>query len=128
MENSIIDIVIRIQNGYLAGRESITSPYSKFKEEVLKKLLDLKFIKKYVVSGEKVKLINIDLDYSEGKPALTGTKILSRPGQRVYVSYKELKPVLSGIGYALISTSKGLMTNKEARKAKLGGELLFHIW
>ncbi len=128
MESSIIDLVIRIQNGYLAGRELITSPYSKFKEEVLKKLLALGFVKGYNIEGEKIKSLNIELVYSEGKPALMGTKLFSRPSRRIYTSYKELQPVMSGIGYAIISTPKGLMTNKEARKAKLGGELLFHIW
>lgn len=128
MESSIIDLIIRIQNGYLAGKELITSPYSKFKEEILKKLITLGFADSYEVEGEIIKSMKIKLVYSEGKPALMGVKIFSKPGKRIYTSYKELKPVMSGIGYAVISTPKGLMTNKEAQKAKLGGELLFHIW
>ena len=128
MDNSIIDVVIRIQNGYLVGKETITSPHSKFKEEVVKKLKQIGFVVAYEVKGELIKTLEIELAYPEGKAALMGTKLFSRPGKRVYVSYKELKPVVSGIGYAIISTPKGIMTNKEARKAKQGGELLFHIW
>ena len=128
MESSIIDLIIRIQNGYLAGKEIITSPYSKFKEEVLKKLITLGFVKGYEVEGEIIKSISIELIYTEGKPALMGVKLFSKPGKRIYTSYKNLKPVMSGIGYAIVSTPQGLKTNKEARKEKLGGELLFHIW
>lgn len=128
MENSIIDLVIRIKNGYLARKAKIESPHSKYKEAVLKKLLNLKFIDGYTVEGEIKKNISIDLSYEEGKPAITDIKIFSKPGMRLYVSYKNLKPVLSGFGYSVLSTSKGIMTDKEAKKAKLGGELLFSFW
>jgi small subunit ribosomal protein S8 len=129
MENSIIDLIIRIKNSYFAGQEALVSPYSRFKEEVLKKLVELGFVKNYEIEGEKIKSLIIKLVYNDkGQAALRGVKLFSRPSRRVYVSYKELKPVMSGIGYAIISTPKGLMTNKEAKKAKVGGELLFHIW
>ncbi len=128
MENSVIDLAIRIKNGYLARREAITVPYSRFKEEVLKKLKGLEFIKDYHVEGDKVKNITVDLLYNNGASALTDIKIFSKPGQRFYVSYKELKPVFGGIGYSILSTPKGILTDKEARKAKIGGELLFNIW
>jgi small subunit ribosomal protein S8 len=68
------------------------------------------------------------LKYDEGVPALTDVKIFSTPGRRWYTAYNELKPVLGGMGHALISSSQGVMTGSEARKAKVGGELLFHIW
>jgi len=129
MENSIIDLIIRIKNSYLAGQEVLVSPYSRFKEEVLKKLVELGFVKNYEIEGEKIKSLIIKLVYNDkGQAALRGVKLFSRPSRRIYVSYKELKPVMSGIGYAIISTPKGLMTNKEAKKVKVGGELLFHIW
>lgn len=128
MENSIIDLIIRIKNGYMAKKESIVSPHSKYKETILKKLLSLKSIKSYKVSGETKKNILIDLSYEEDKPAINEVKIYSKPGMRLYVSYKNLKPILSGFGYSILSTSKGIMTNQEAKKAKLGGELLFSFW
>lgn len=128
MENSIIDLVIRIKNGYMAKKAVIESPYSKYKEAILKKLLGLKFIESYKVEGEVKKNIVINLSYEEGKPAITDMKIYSKPGMRLYISYKNLKPVLSGFGYSVLSTSKGIMTDKEAKKAKQGGELLFSFW
>jgi len=128
MENSIIDLIIRIKNGYMAKKETIESPYSKYKEAVLKKLVDLKFIKGYKIKGEIKKNMIIDLAYEEGKPAISDIKVYSKPGMRVYISYKNLKPVLSGFGFSILSTSRGIMTDREAKKAKLGGELLFSFW
>ena len=128
MENSIIDLIIRIKNGYMAKKETIESPYSKYKEAVLKKLISLKFIKGYEVKGEIKKSMTINLAYEEDKPAISDVKIYSKPGMRLYISYKNLKPVLSGFGYSILSTSRGIMTDREAKKAKLGGELLFSFW
>lgn len=128
MENSIIDLIIRIKNGYMAHNESIVSPHSKFKENLAKKLTDLKYIKGYKVNGETKKTIDLDLQYVDGVPAVTDVEIFSKPGRRFYVSYNKLKPVMSGFGYSLISTSKGILTNKEAQKERVGGELLFNIW
>lgn len=128
MENSIIDLIIRIKNGYMAKKETVESPYSKYKEAVLKKLVSLKSIRSYEVKGEIKKNITIDLVYEEGKPAISDVKIYSKPGMRLYISYKNLKPVLSGFGYSILSTSKGIMTDREAKKTKLGGELLFSFW
>lgn len=128
MNNGVIDLVIRIKNGYLAKRETIESPHSMFREEVLKKLKVLKYIYDYQVEGEAKKNITITLRYDHGEPAFTNIKIHSRPGRRWYVSYHKLKPVLSGMGYSILSTPKGVLTNIEARKDKVGGELLFDIW
>ena len=128
MENSIIDLIIRIKNGYMAKKETIESPCSKYREAVLKKLVNLKFIKSYEVKGEIKKSMTIDLAYEEDRPAISDVKIYSKPGMRLYISYKNLKPVLSGFGYSILSTSKGIMTDREAKKAKLGGELLFSFW
>ena len=128
MENSIIDLVIRIKNGYMARKPVIESPHSKYKEAILKKLVSLKFIEDYSIEGKIKKNIKISLSYEEGNPAITDVKIYSKPGMRFYISYKNLKPVLSGFGYSVLSTSKGIMTDREAKKAKLGGELLFSFW
>ncbi len=128
MENSINDLIIRIKNGYLAKKDTIVSPYSKFKEAVLKKLLDLKFIKSYKVDKDNFNEMTIELLYQEGQSALTDVKVFSTSGRRYYVSYRELKPVMSGYGFSIISSPQGIVTNKEARLKKLGGELLFNIW
>lgn len=128
MGNPAIDLIIRIKNGYLSKKEGVDSPYSLMREEILKKLLFLKFIKKYKVTDDKVKKIYIELSYDDLVPALTDVRIYSRPGGRYYVSYRDLKPVLSGYGYSILSTSKGIVTDREAKKQKLGGELLFSIW
>ncbi|MCL4363651.1 30S ribosomal protein S8 [Patescibacteria group bacterium] len=72
--------------------------------------------------------MTIELLYQEGQPALTDVKVFSTSGRRYYVSYRELKPVMSGYGFSIISSPQGIVTNKEARLKKLGGELLFNIW
>lgn len=128
MEYSIIDLMIRIKNGYMAQRETIESPYSRFKEEILKKLVSLHFIKGYTVTGELIKTISIELLYNDGVPGMTDVNLFSKPGRRMYISHKKLKPVMSGFGYSFLSTSKGILTNIEARKQKIGGELLFNLW
>lgn len=127
MNNGVIDLIIRIKNGYQARRDTITTPTSKFKKEVLKKLQELG----YIDSFEQVGTINyttIHLKYDQGSPALTGVKLYSKPGRRWYIAAKDMKPVLSGIGNSLVSTSKGVLTNREARSAQVGGELLFDLW
>ncbi len=128
MQNSIIDLVIRIKNGYMAGKESIDSPHSRFKEELVKKLIDLGYIAKYEVRGDIIKTIDIVLKYDGVRPAMEGVVICSRPGRRWYVATHELKSVRGGMGVAIVSTSKGLKTQSEAKNERLGGELLFKIW
>lgn len=126
--SAITDLIIRVKNGYMAGKDSIESPYSKYREEMLKKLVALKYIKDYSVTGEVKKTITIGLSYQDGIPAMTQVKIFSTPGRRWYVSSKEMKPVLGGMGYSIVSTPQGILTNIEAKKMNIGGELLFNIW
>lgn len=128
MDYPIGDLVIRIKNGYMARKDIIDAPYSVFKENLLKRLVDLKYIKDFKVEGDIKKVFTIELLYSDGVPALTDVKIFSTPGRRYYTNSKKLKPVLGGLGVALVSTSKGILTNKEAKEKQIGGELLFHIW
>ena len=125
MKNSVIDLIIRIKNSYMTRNEQVEVLFSKFNEEVLKKLLQLGFIKKFET---KEKTILVELIYKDKKPAMTEVQLYSKPGRRYYVSYKNLKLVMGGLGYSLISTSQGVLTNKEAREKKVGGELLFSIW
>jgi small subunit ribosomal protein S8 len=126
--NAITDLIIRVKNGYMSKKEVIESPHSVYREAVLKKLLKLGYVKSMHVEGEIIKKITITLKYESGVGALTDVKIFSKPGRRWYVTTSELKPVLGGLGCSILSTSKGIMTNKEAKKLSLGGELLFSIW
>ncbi len=130
MNNTIIDLVIRIKNGYIANRESIECPYSKLREEVLKKLTALKFIKGYRIDKSvKFHKFVIELSYEEnGMAVLTDVKIYSKPGRRWYVPAKKIKSVFGGLGASILSTPKGILTNREAIKQKIGGELLFEVW
>ncbi len=112
----------------MAGKEAIDSPYSRFKEELVKKLKDLGYISKYEVHGDIIKTIDITLRYEGARPAMEGVSICSRPGRRWYVATHELKSVRGGMGVAIVSTSKGLKTQNEAKNEKVGGELLFKIW
>lgn len=112
----------------MTKNESLMTPHSSYREAVLKKLQDMKYIKSYSVEGDVIKTIEIKLNYTKGVPALTDVKLVSKPGKREYISYKDLKSVMNGMGVSFLSTSKGILTNREARKEKLGGELLFMIW
>jgi small subunit ribosomal protein S8 len=125
---SVADFIIQIKNGYMAKRESIVMPYSKFNGALLTKLKKLQYIDAYDVKGESVKNVTVFLKYDEEAPALTDVKIFSTPGRRWYLSYADIKPVLGGLGKAIVSTPKGILTGAEARREKVGGELLFHIW
>jgi small subunit ribosomal protein S8 len=127
MGNSFIDLIIRIKNGYLARKEKVEVLSSNFNLRILKKLKELKYIKDYSEKEDRKK-IEVELLYNNNQKALTDVKIHSKMGRRIYRGYRELKPVLNGLGFSIISTSKGILTNVEAKKLKVGGELLFDIW
>ena len=128
MSDPIADLIIRIKNGYMAGKDIIESPYSQYREQVLKKLKVLHYIKSYEVLGDTIKHVRIMLLYDNRAPAVTDVKIFSKPGRRWYTHVNQLKPVLGGMGYSIISTPKGILTHVEAKKNRLGGELLFNVW
>lgn len=128
MNHPIIDLAIRIKNGYMARRETIESPSSVFRMQVLKKLKDLGYVDSFEEFGDIKKTVTVHLAYDHGQPAVTDVKIKSSPGQREYIAAKQLKPVMNGLGHAIISTSKGILSNVEAKKQRIGGELLFEIW
>jgi small subunit ribosomal protein S8 len=127
LTDPISDMLIRIKNGQMRRKEFVEIyPKSKMKIEILKILKKEGFIEDY---EEKEKSIIVKLRYfPDGTPLITDVKRISKPSRRVYVSYKELKPVMNGIGVAILSTSKGILTDKEARKLKVGGELLLEVW
>jgi small subunit ribosomal protein S8 len=128
MNSPYIDMIIRIKNSYLSRRESVTVNFSNLNHEILKKMKDLQLIKDFKIEGEKVKKIVVLLNYIDKNPAITEVKIYSKPGRRWYCSHEEIKPVVGGLGFSFISTSKGILIDKEARRLKVGGELLFSVW
>lgn len=127
MGNSFIDLVIRLKNGYMSKKERVLIKYSRLNGEILSKLKKLGYVADYSLQDSK-RDFEVTLKYEEGVAALTDVKLFSKPGSRQYVSYRDLKPVLSGIGWSLLSTPKGILTHKEAQEQKVGGELLFNIW
>lgn len=128
MHNFVVDLIIRIKNGYMAKKETINAPYSKFSEEVLKKLKTLGYVGEYSIDKEAIKTITINLVYNKDGTSFTDVTVFSKPGRRYYVSYRDLKPVVSGFGYSILSTPEGILTDREAKVKKTGGELLFNIW
>jgi small subunit ribosomal protein S8 len=123
-------MLTRIRNANSMGYEEVTVPASKLKVELARILKEEGFIKEYKVVSEGVlKNILLTLKYGNKKErVITGLKRISKPGLRVYVKSDEVPKVLNGLGIAIISTSKGIMTDKEARKQNLGGEVLAYVW
>jgi small subunit ribosomal protein S8 len=128
--DTIADMLTRIRNANSMGYEEVTVPASKLKVELARILKEEGFIKEYKVVSENVqKNILLTLKYGNKKErVITGLKRISKPGLRVYVKSDEVPKVLNGLGIAIISTSKGIMTDKNARKQNLGGEVLAYVW
>ncbi len=131
MTDPIADMLTRIRNGLIAKKKTVVvEPISKLKLEILKILKREGFIEGFVVERQGVKgRITVHLKYDdEGKPVISEIQRVSKPGRRVYVNKNEIPWVANGIGIAIISTSKGLMTDREARRNKIGGEYLLYVW
>ncbi len=129
MKNQASDLPIRIKNGYLAQKPSIVVDDTKMNRVILDLLKSEGYIGAFAQKGEGVKsYIEVDLLYKNRMPALSGVKIISKPGRRVYESVRTIKPVLGGLGVAIISTPAGMITDKMAREKKVGGEVLFYMW
>lgn len=130
VNDPIGDLIIRLKNAGAVNHSSVSLPYSKLKATVAEVLESAGYIKSSEKSGKKVrKSLKIDLLYKKnGSPRISEVKRISKPGRRVYRSLKEIFPVRYGKGSVVLSTSKGIMTGTEAKKAKLGGEALFEIW
>ena len=129
MVDPVTDMLNRIRNAQAVKKETVEVPFSSLKYEIAEILEKNRFIAKVEKKGKKLKkLLEITLKYDNKTPVVSGLKRVSKLGQRIYKKAKEMKPVKGGYAIAIISTSKGLMTNKEARKQKLGGEVLCEIW
>ena len=130
MTDPIADMLSRIRNANNARHKSVDIPCSNIKKEIAKILLDEGYIKGYdVVEDDKQGIIKIDLKYSgDGERVISGLKRISKPGLRVYVKCDDVPKVLGGLGIAIISTSKGIITDKKARQDKVGGEVICYVW
>ena len=127
MQDPIADMLTRIRNGQSAQKEFVVMPYSKQKAAIAKLLKDEGYISDFSESDEVKKVLTINLKYFEGKPVVEMIKRVSRPGLSVYKRSYELPKIQNGLGIAVVSTSKGLMTDRAARKAKLGGEIICYV-
>ena len=130
LSDPIADMLTRIRNAVKAKFNSVDIPGSKLKVEIAKILKDEGYIRNYkFLKDGKQGILRVYLRYGNGQADVVyGLKRISKPSRRVYVKSKDIKPVLNGMGISILSTSKGVMTDKKARKEKVGGEILCNIW
>jgi small subunit ribosomal protein S8 len=128
MTDPIADMLTRIRNGQRAGKVSVSMPSSKLKQSIANVLKDEGYISDFQVSDDEGKsVMTIDLKYFEGRPVIDSLKRVSRPGLRIYKANDELPRVQGGLGVAIVSTSKGVMSDRAARDAGEGGEVLCYV-
>ncbi len=126
--DSISDMLSRIRNGLAVGKTEVLVPFSNLKERLVKILVNEGYLAGVEEINSPYRSLLVRLKYYDGKPAIQHIKRVSSPGNRIYVTKEKLPTVLSGAGLAVISTSQGLMTNKEARKRNLGGEVICELY
>lgn len=128
--DTISDMLTRIRNAQAAKKADVVLPYSKFKLSLGKVLVQEGWIRTIEAKGDGIeKVLTINLKYDDtGMPAINGIKRISKPGQRIYADKTKVPRVMGGLGTTIVSTSKGLMTDKVARKEKVGGEIVCQIW
>ena len=130
MTDPIADMLTRIRNANVVKHETVDVPASNMKKELARILLEEGFIRGYdVIEDGKQGIIRIQLKYGQtGERVISGLKRISKPGMRVYADKHEVPRVLNGLGISIISTSKGILTDKEARKENVGGEVICYVW
>ncbi|MDD6284073.1 MAG: 30S ribosomal protein S8 [Firmicutes bacterium] len=128
--DTIADMLTRIRNANSAKHESVDVPASNMKKAIAQILLDEGYIKSFTVEEDsKQGVIHINLKYGPNKSqVITGLRRVSKPGLRIYTDVENMPKVMRGLGIAILSTSKGIMTDKQARKANVGGEVLAFVW
>ncbi len=126
----IADFLIRIKNGLKARFDKVDIPASHLKSDLARLLKDEGYIKNFkLIKDKKQGIIRIHLKYADSRdPVIVGVKRISRPGCRVYVGHGDIPRVMNGLGIAILSTSRGVMTDRQARKDNVGGELLCSVW
>lgn len=128
MTDPIADMLTRLRNGLAAGKTSVSMPFSKQKQAIAQVLKDEGYIADFAKQEEGSKpSLNVELKYYQGKPVIERIKRVSRPGLRIYKGKDELPNIMGGLGIAIISTSAGVMTERAARKAGHGGEVLCYV-
>ena len=130
MTDPIADMFVRIRNGSKAKFEKVDIPSSKMKREIAKILKEEGFIKnfKIVMDDHRHEMIRIFLKYDANRKEVIHLRRVSKPGRRVYVGKENIPSVMSGLGFSILSTSKGILTDNSARKADVGGEVLCYVW
>ncbi len=128
--DTIADLLTRIRNANSSKHETVDIPASNMKKAIVQILVDEGYVKKFtVIEDGKQGIIRVTLKYGEGKtPIITGLKRVSKPGLRIYSNVEDMPKVMKGLGIAIVSTSKGVMTDRQARKENVGGEVLAFIW
>ena len=125
----LADMLSRIRNALLAGQSRVSLPHSRFKQEVANLLKNNGFLATVTVDGQLPnKILKIEISNPDQVPKITDLKRISKPGRRVYVGYQEIPRIKNGLGLAVLSTSRGLLTGRQARAAKIGGELICSIY
>ncbi len=130
MTDPIADMLTRVRNANSVKHETVDVPASNIKKEIARILLEEGFIRGYdVIEDGKQGIIRIQLKYGqEGERVISGLKRISKPGMRIYANSEEIPKVLNGLGIAIVSTSKGIFTDKQARQNKVGGEVICYVW
>lgn len=127
--DTIGDFIIRLKNAGAVGHETVSLPHSKLKEAIATKLASSGYLSGVETKGKDVKkTLEVTLKYEAGKHAINDVKRISKPGRRLYAKVEEIYPVKFGRGLLILSTPRGILTDKEAREQKVGGEQLFKIW
>ena len=128
MQDPLADMLTRIRNAQMAEKSSVSMPAAKLKVAVAKVLQEEGYVAGYEVDGEVKPTLSIELKYSEGKPVIEDLKRVSRPGLRQYKSVGQIPKVKGGLGVSIVSTNKGVMTDRAARAAGIGGEVLCTVF
>jgi len=130
MTDPIADMLTRIRNANIVGHETVDIPASNMKKAIAQILLDEGYIKGYdVIEDGKQGIIRLQMKYGKNKErVISGLKKISKPGLKVYAKKHEIPKVLGGLGIAIVSTSKGIITDKEARRLGVGGEVICYVW
>ncbi len=129
LSDPIADMLVRVRNAQKAGLQEVEMPGSRLKGEVARVFKQEGFIAGYTLAGDPKRVLLLTLKYTaDGEPVIRGISRVSKPGLRRFAGYKDIPRVLNGLGIAVVSTSQGVMSGKEARQRKLGGEVICSIW
>ena len=127
MQDPIADMFTRVRNGQMANKVSVSMPSSKVRVAIAAVLKEEGYVTDFAVSGDVKPVLEVTLKYFEGKKVIESIERVSRPGLRIYKKKDELPKVMGGLGVAIVSTSKGVMTDRAARKAGMGGEIIGYV-